>query len=136
MPAAATEAGMGSVLNSTGLPPALLLILTTSNVTDTLSPGTTALGILTASCRSPAASTAVVGAEAAEVKGSARAVVYSGPTMTPPSSHALPYTSMSVEVAQTDDVQGMHALLYMHLGFSLMSNSAISAGHAVILELS
>ncbi len=48
-PEAETEAGMGSKVNSTGLPPALLFRLTTSSVTDTLSPGLTDLGIATLS---------------------------------------------------------------------------------------
>lgn len=88
-----TEAGMGSMLNSTGLPPTLLLILTTSTVTDTLSPEATGLGILMVSCRSWVVSTAVVEPEDVELKGSARAVVYFGPTTLPPSCHALPYTT-------------------------------------------
>ena len=48
-PAAKTAAGMGSRVNSTGLPPALLFRLTTSSITDTLSPGLTDLGIATLS---------------------------------------------------------------------------------------
>ena len=100
---------MGSKVNSTGLPPALLFRLTTSNVTDTLSPGLTALGIITVNCKSCATSTgfAIVGGAAAAVvacaallagggtvagglNGLGRVVGYSGPTMTPPSSQPLP----------------------------------------------
>ena len=45
MPEAKTGAGMGSRVNSTGLPPSLLFKLTTSSVTDVLSPRLTDLGI-------------------------------------------------------------------------------------------
>lgn len=49
MPEAESEAGTGSRVNSTGLPPSLLFKLTTSSVTDVLSPGLTDLGIATLS---------------------------------------------------------------------------------------